>query len=267
MTPQDLSFNEINQDFYNSIGPDFDETRFTYWPGWLKIASLVDLKKINKVLDLGCGNARFYKFLEENGFVGEYIGIDYTKSLLDSATAKYGNKIKLIQADIILQNWSDLLNSKVLQTQSLAGAELEIEEAQKFDLVVSFGVMHHLPSEQIRVSFLSQINSFLNTQGRAVVATWQFLDNERLRKKIVDLNFFATQTFLQKYNLKISDFGSGDYLLDWKRGQTAYRFSHYYEDQELQNLLQKTPQKTKVKDFFYADGKDSASNKYFLISS
>ena len=62
--------NQLNRDFYYRVADDFSESRQYYWPGWQKIPLFFkknqqNAKKI-QVLDVGCGNARFAKFLKKN---------------------------------------------------------------------------------------------------------------------------------------------------------------------------------------------------------
>ena len=110
--------NTINRKFYKHVGDYFDSSRNYFWEGWTRLIPL--LKELEtkgdgaKVVDVGCGNARFLEFLcgEFDFSRLEYVGVDSSLKLIKRAEKrilllkeKYGNKInsKLIKQDIILE--------------------------------------------------------------------------------------------------------------------------------------------------------------------
>ena len=71
------SLNEINAQFYASIGKYFDETRQQYWQGWDQVLDhTFPTPRPLSVLDIGCGNGRFSSFLANKGYEIAYTGID-----------------------------------------------------------------------------------------------------------------------------------------------------------------------------------------------
>jgi SAM-dependent methyltransferase len=302
MSDKSAQINLLNKDFYEIIADSFDTSRQFAWTGWLELWQdylQQDLESgVFKVLDLGCGNARFYDFLRERlgdgfGFVGklentqtlslvgtaplsgsnfeyelntnktnsfdrliseknslnkaelDYFGLDYTKSLLEKSKAKNESNCHLQVADILKPSWSQ-----------------GFETSQKFHLIVLFGVMHHLYDEKTRLELFSSISKLLSGQGKFVFTTWNFTDNY-LASKITDLDLPETKDYLAKYGLKSSDFLENDYLLDWHRGKTSYRFAHNYTDLEVEDLVGKCS--LKIQASFLADGKDGVSNKYWVV--
>ncbi|MCD5396934.1 MAG: class I SAM-dependent methyltransferase [Candidatus Pacebacteria bacterium] len=156
------------------------------------------------ILDLGCGNARFAKFLTENlnkSISINYVGIDFSKDLLNLGTKELlkiqkerkNFKFKLINLNFIEENFN--LN-------------------KKFDLIVLFGVMHHIYDEKIRIILFNKINLLLNKNDQFIFTTWQFLNNERQRKKILDLNSEKGKNILEKFDLNKKYFKNNkDYIL------------------------------------------------------
>ena len=174
MSDKSAQINLLNKDFYEIIADSFDTSRQFAWTGWLELWQdylQKDLESgVFKVLDLGCGNARFYDFLREKlegDFAGkklddnetlslenelntfkkslnevslDYFGLDYTKSLLEKSKAKNELNCHLQVADILKPSWSQ-----------------GFETTQKFDLIVLFGVMHHLYDEKTRLELFSSL--------------------------------------------------------------------------------------------------------------
>ena len=66
------TFNKIinlNKKFYAEISKDFSDTRSSYWKGWNNLLPYIKEIFLNRnlfVADLGCGNGRFYSFLDDN---------------------------------------------------------------------------------------------------------------------------------------------------------------------------------------------------------
>ena len=59
------------------------EERFT------ALTSRVDLTRVGSVLDVGCGFGDLYAFLQEQGFKGRYLGVDFIEELIDVGRKAY----------------------------------------------------------------------------------------------------------------------------------------------------------------------------------
>ena len=87
--------NNLNQKFYEKTAEEFSKTRQSPWSGWYLLLNAINDFLVPtsissgsplSVLDLGCGNGRFEKFLRENlpiSFTGT--GIDSDERLLEEA--------------------------------------------------------------------------------------------------------------------------------------------------------------------------------------
>jgi tRNA (uracil-5-)-methyltransferase TRM9 len=226
--------NNVNKKFYDIVGPFFDSSRQYAWDGWERIAEefRIQNSEKRKVLDVGCGNGRFETFLRERGAGGfEYTGIDSNEYLL-SQFKPMGTSSEVHSIDI-LGEWS-------IDT--------------KYDLIVSFGVMHHIPSFSKRDEFVQKCADLLEENGILCLSFWNFLDDERIAKK---------QANWGEAGLTSDDVEENDYLLTWERGAHAVRYCHYHTDKEIDELV-KTSNLKKIARY-KAEGKNGNLNTYCIV--
>lgn len=232
--------NQINREFYRITADDFDQTRGEPWPGWERL--LPYLQTPLSVLDVGCGNGRFGVFLQENVIgarhvlplqnVITYHGIDSSTALLEHARmaleAQPGLKVSLEERDIVENP----------------------PESGDYDLVVLFGVLHHIPGYTERQNFMRRLADRVRPGGLLAFACWRFYEYPRFRERIVPWPEDITVE-------------AGDYLLDWRRGATALRYCHYVDDAEHAALVAAAGM-TEILTY-RADGKMGDANRYSLL--
>lgn len=127
---------------YNAIADRFSRARKETWK---EFDFLFDnLKEKEDVLDLGCGNGRFYEKLKK----GKYIGVDNSEELIKIAKEKYGKEIFLV-ADALKLPFQD----------------------QSFNKVYSFAVLHHLPFE-CHEQFKEEVLRVLKKDGEFILTVW-----------------------------------------------------------------------------------------------
>jgi tRNA (uracil-5-)-methyltransferase TRM9 len=225
--------NAINRRFYETTAVDFDQTRGKAWAGWAKLKD--HLKAPLSVLDVGCGNGRFGLFLAEE-LKGEirYHGIDNNAQLLAFAKDAFAPvenlHAKLEEADIV--------------NQPLPEGE--------YDLVVLFGVIHHVPSAEKRKSFVADLAKCVKAGGLLCFASWRFYEFERFRERLT-----AWPEHLK------AEVENHDFLLDWRRGENALRYCHYVDDAEEKALIEATG--LQFLSQYRADGENNALNSYVVL--
>jgi len=236
---------QLNRDFYQQVAQPFSDSRQQAWEGWQQLADQgffeIWQNRPIRVLDVGCGNGRFGLFLSsvlkrENI---EYWGVDQNACLLEKAETA----LKAAEVPHVLSVADVISDSKFLESLP----------EQSFDLIVLFGVLHHVPSSQLRSQLFSRIQTLLTLTGKYVFATWRFLDNQKLKTKIVEPILVG---------LSANDLEKNDFIIDWQRQTSAYRYCHYYTETEVTKLLQETH--LKLKSSFLADGRDHQTNQYFI---
>ncbi len=236
---------ELNRAFYARVAPDFDQTRAGLPLGWQQLASFLPPGTPGKpltALDVGCGNGRFARFLAEQGVYARYVGVDADAALLTFAAQHHAAALKLavqfIQADLAQPDWAD----------NLAG--------ERFDLVVCFAVLHHLPGYALRLQVLQALAAHLATGGVLILSNWQFLTSQRFTKKQIDW---------QTVGLTAADVEPGDALLPWQQGGYAVRYVHQVDEAEMQQLANEIG--LRVMASFWADGKEGNLNLYTVLRS
>ncbi len=207
--------NDLNRRFYETVAADFDATRQTAWQGWARVfeavgAGFKPAPTQLSVLDVGCGNGRFGVFLAER--LGKarlrYVGIDNNAALLDRARAALaGIDAQFERRDILTQPPDEALGS--------------------FDLVALFGVLHHVPGADRRRTLLRALADRVAPGGLLVFTEWRFYDEPRFRERIIP---WEAEVQVEP----------GDYLLDWRRGETILRYCHHVDDAEHAQLIAAT---------------------------
>jgi tRNA (uracil-5-)-methyltransferase TRM9 len=256
---------QLNQDFYQKISQDFDKTRQYFWQGWNELIpyfyshfkTKIDLKQEIKILDLACGNGRFLEFLEQKtNLKFDYTGIDSNPDLLKIAKEKIKDPFKatFLKENLFSQNTKEEDRLQLQQNTVL-------NQENKFDLIVCFGLIHHLPKDLVS-AFFENITNLLAKDGLLVFSIWDFLNFESVKKKIVSDPEILKQIFI-KYKIEKGFLDEFDYFLDWKKGSFAVRYCRYFKDEIILEILKKQNLELMAK--FRADGKEKGVNRYYLV--
>lgn len=220
--------NAINQAFYRTTADEFDQTRGQPWPGWFRL--LPHLNAPVTVLDVGCGNGRLGVFLSSHTEVTLYHGVDNNSALLERAREALAH-LPAVTLDV----------RDIVENPPASGA---------YDLVALFGVMHHIPGAQRRLDLIQALAQRVRPGGLLAFACWRFYEFERFRNRIVPW----------PENVSVE---AHDYLLDWRRGQTALRYCHYVDDAEHDALVNATGL-TEI-ERYRADGFSGTVNQYSIL--
>jgi len=228
---------ELNRRFYADFGENFSATRQRIQPGVRK--TIARLAGNERILDLGCGNGELARTLARSGFHGEYLGLDFSLPLLRDAVYQPGVfPVRFCAVDLTSPNWSLDTAHCLLITGY-------------WTLVTSFATLHHIPSRELRLNILRQVYSLLSSDGRFIHSNWQFLNSERLRRRIQPW---------ETVGLSAAEVDEGDYLLDWRAGGSGLRYAHHFSVEELSQLAADTG--FSVEESFLSDGENGRLGLY-----
>ena len=225
---------EINHEFYTRFGASFSATRQRLQPGVRRV--LDTLHGDESILDLGCGNGELARELERRGHRGPYLGVDFSVPLLREAESQgRGFSARFMQVDLI-------------QLSALSG---QLSGLGGWSLITAFAVLHHIPSDKMRLEFARAVRNLLSGEGRFILSNWQFLNSERLKSRIQDWS---------KVGLSENDVDPGDHLLDWRSGGEGLRYVHHFREEELSALTEAAG--FTVRETFYSDGEGGKLGNY-----
>ena len=209
---------ELNRRFYDLLADDFSrrEDDFKSLAGYFQ--------DDDKVLDLGCGNGRFYNLINHPGRTGQYFGIDNSSRLIAAAKERYPPGQFVVTDGLSLPFTADF-----------------------FDKVFCPTVFYHLPGYEMRREFLREVWRVLKPGGFLILCV-----RVSPYKKYWRL--------LLKYAwLKIS----GRSKLDWGDvyepwGGQGVRYFHHFSRRELRNILEEVD--FKIESFNLLVGQNDYSN-------
>jgi SAM-dependent methyltransferase len=212
----------LNRRFYRDRASEFSRSRERPWPGWGEIFERAGrlLPPRPRILDVGCGNGRFARFLEERlSGAFDYCGVD--ESPLGLAEAR--KRLPARENVVLLEH--DFLESALPRSLS----------RRKFDLVALFGVLHHVPSQRRRLDLLQRLEALLAPRGLLTFSIWRFDRFPRFRKKIVPWDEFRARTGIE---IDPEDLEPGDCILTWGGAPPGLRFCHALSEEEEEELRQ-----------------------------
>lgn len=205
----------LNRRFYQKAAAEFMATRERPWRGWEKLWPRLQsvLPNHPRILDVGCGQGRlagqFLKYFPS----GRYAGIDQESFFLREGKKRFlDERVSFFKADLSTSDW-------VLKAEG------------KFDLVVGFALMHHIPGKRLRLRLIKQMTKKVKAGGRLVLSFWRFEHNHKLMIKK------AGRPAIEAAGLNPADLDPGDYLLPFGKTANNWRYCHSFSEAEVNQLL------------------------------
>lgn len=187
------------KNFYNKNYKRFDISRVRIWGSVRKFTSF--MKPNSKVLDIGCGNGKNIKYLQDNGM--KVKGIDFSSKLVEICQEK---NLDVIEADMRNLPYQD----------------------NTFDYGICIAALHHLQEEKDRIKALEEMIRVCKDGAEILVTVWSVeqdsTSNEKHRNFTYGDNYVPWENvtryyfiydrqhieeFLKKFNVK---------ELKWERG-------------------------------------------------
>ena len=227
--------NDLNRTFYDALAEAFAASRGTTEPGLERVFAQMQPDML--VLDLGCGQGRVATLLPAGC---EYIGIDFSSEMLAiaerSVNAKHlSSAPRFVVGDLLDPEWTTLVPDCA-------------------DWVILRAVLHHIPSTKNRQAIIERAAGCLVPDGRILFANWQFLEIERLRRRLLPWDVVGLQA---------DDVEPGDYLLDWQREGYGIRYVHLIDEDETVSLAARAG--LTIETLFRADGYNNNLTLYAVM--
>lgn len=264
--------NDLTSDFYAREAASFSATRQAPWHGWERVWKLItahdavqnpfpshaarvpdddtgDSGAPLTILDLGCGNLRFERFLAER--TNAPLRVTALDNCPDLASPEIGALSAAFPHSLRSSSAASKTKEEDASGQGANPPEKTIVDLRALDIVeslldgtfadrlprnshdlaVAFGLMHHLPTFALRARVLEGLLGSLRPGGFAVVSFWQFLNDPRLAAKA------ATVTAEGRAAHCLPTFHENDFLLGWQHAEGVYRFCHHTTEDEIDALL------------------------------
>ncbi len=211
---------EITRRGYESASSEFSATRRFSWDDCTPLQNIV--KDDMSVLDAGCGNGRMADFLKNRDI--RYVGIDLNQHFIQIARERYGCAIKdFYQGDI------------------LALDDIPELKGRTFDAVFSVAVLHHLPSEKMRMKALVLMFQLLKPGGMLFLTNWNLwrptLKEKSVWKYALERSLLVPDTYARTFGIDYCDLSWRDLLTTWKSGAISTPLYYYsFRCRELARL-------------------------------
>lgn len=274
----------ITSDFYRRETASFSHTRLQGWEGWETVEP--DLNSFASTLphpqilfDIGCGNLRFERSCSSALSGMKVYAFDNCTPLTTSCP--------LDDTSIDLHLYSfDIMQGLLHYAKTLELAR-PLQDLPAPQMLVCFGVMHHLPTQRLRLIYMRMLADLMGDHGWIALSFWRFLEDEKLRIK-ADHSHRAALKLLNEGSLPCSSlsraanadvqqaykavvphlFEPTDRLLGWGSAHNVLRFCHSFNSGEIDELqaalLERLPPTAHARRFF-ADGKRIPLNEYLIV--
>ena len=267
--------NAITERFYAAQAKPFSDLRSFPWPGWkrcLQEAGVLGahgegaldgsleptlFRSVDvpfTVLDVGCGNLRFERYLRAllPGVQMECFAVDNCEALLpdEEALANEFPFVRFQKMDVL---------GRLVHEADLAAAF----EAPPCQLVSCFGLFHHVPGARYRAALLDALVRCAKPGGFVAVSLWQFMDEPGIAAKAQAVH---AQALLDE-GIDAAWLDEGDYLLGWQNVPGAYRYCHHFTDGEVDGLVASVAGRARLVARFSSDGRTGALNTYVVLQA
>lgn len=193
---------------YDSFAEHWNITRQNSWYECTLFADTIEPS--DSILDIGCGNGRLYKFLQDKQCAVQYTGIDNSMELIRIAQAEHSSAHFAV-GDALALPYAD----------------------NSFEKVMSLAVLHHITPRSNRQVFLNEVARVLKPGGTAFITVWNVHQPKYTHHFREHLGAKLQQYTKAPFN---TTFGIKDCLIPFGEQKTL-RYVHGFTPKELVHLV------------------------------
>lgn len=223
------TFEEITEEFSQTrqnVGKDFELLRPYFRLG-------------ATIADLGCGNGRFLKFLEE-----KTKNIDLNGKLVPYSYIGIDNNPKFIE--LAKKTFVRNANATFIEGDKLA---IPLKD-KSVDVVCNIRAFHHLPSGAFQCQALQEMKRILKPGGILIVTVWNLFQT-KYRKELWK-SFVRSVATLGAYHPR-------DLFISWgEKSRKLRRYYYAFKPNELKKMAQK--EGFHVKELYYVKNGQKVSH-------
>jgi len=198
------------KDAYNKVAIPFAASRARDWNEFEIITS--HILPQNTILDAGCAHGRLVPILLAHGIQKEnYTGIDISENLIQKAKETF-HDIRFDVGDVCQLPYND----------------------NSFDVVISSAVLHHIPSQKLRVQMINELARVAKPGGKIILLVWNAFHFPHLWRPIFTSYVKSFFTFGRHE--------AGDMYLPFF-GKDTKRYVHAFTKTSLQRLFRDSVEK------------------------
>lgn len=194
------------------------------------------------MLDIACGNMRFERYVAER-----LPELEFQSRCIDSCD------------ELALEtNGCEFIHDDIVETLALLEPQSH-PWGTGYDVVVSFGFFHHVPSAEMRMKLFDSLIESAASGGLIAISLWRFAADHKMREKAEKTTVEALAAHAVP-----SDLEENDFLLGWNDMPGAYRYCHSFDDSEIEELVSHGMHQAKIIDRFRSDGRTGTLNTYLV---
>ena len=195
---------KLSQEEYDEYASEFSNSRQFFWDELRFIKNYAHPG--DRVLDVGCGNGRLSDMFENKNI--QYTGVDFSKKLIEIAKKERGKNGTFLQANAL---------------------NLPFEDSS-FDAVFSIAVLHHIPSKENRIKFISEAYRVLKNDGVYTLTVWDTLQWKFIKSH--------KKHFLDRLR-GLSELDFGDMIIPFGK-KKRQRYIHTFTKRSLRKLFKRS---------------------------
>ena len=147
-----------------------------------QVISEIGIKSGDKILDVGCGFADYYKYLQDKGIQVSYTGIDISEDLINIAKKRYPKinlQVKDLEKNSFKKNSFDyVVSSQVFNHKLKSGQNISLSRSM-------MKLMFDISKKGVAIDFLSSYVDYKESRHFYYLPVSQFNCAKKISKRVI----------------------------------------------------------------------------------